>query len=693
MLVEKIGGWGERVCRGCDWHFPKARDTYNAQVKNPAIKMVFRDWGGPLVYVGSAGFAGLLNTASIDSVKGQVSTDVAVNLDSILLALTGASMLVIALQFLYARAIGEGNRASMRQGVALSLLLSVGVAGVAYLLIDSSTGFKFEIAVWLGLASLFSLAACARLATLLINQEWTSICFLVVLSAASRLVMWNIPWFQENITRLVVAIVISNFVQVLYLFAPRHERKYAQIVKVDLRRQLVPMGILGGFVAIIGLGSLSRRGTLGQYSTQFSENALVGRSVFFLVLIIAYASFPKICKLPLFSRALGSHFRQAQLLASVVCGIVAVLLLLRHFHIGEMIYDTQPSNYHLAFVIGLIGWTVVSLTVIPLLYYVAHNSRLGLAVYLPVVVMAVFQLLATTPLSLSVGFLLCSLLLLVIVSIPAFLRNRPTVRAEIYVPSDKQSFGEGSLTVVIPSYNSGKDGVKTVLATYDALQDTVDELRVIAVSDGSTDESVALLDELSQPWFSHVKMERNSGKGAALREGFTHSRTDITAFIDADGDIPPRLLLAMYQTFNEKDADVVFGSKWHPDSELQVTVFRRAVSLLHHIIQLVLFKLNIDDTQVGIKMYRTRHLQEVLPVVQENGFSLDLELFIALSAYGHKRFIEMPVEIVRTGSSTISAGNIIRALADMLRIFWRARISLNYDALAYTSAHESQGTT
>jgi len=254
-------------------------------VKNPAIKTVFRDWGGALVYVGSAGFAGLLNTASTDSVKGQVSTDVAFNLDSILLALTGVSMLVIALQFLYARAIGEGNRASMRQGVALSLLLSVGVAGVAYLLIDSSTGFKFEIAVWLGLASLFSLIACARLATLLINQEWTSICFLVVLSAASRLVMWNIPWFQANITRLVVAIVISNFVQVLYLFVPWRERKYTQIVKVDLRRQFVTMGILGGLVAIIGLGSLSRRGTLGQYSTQFSENALVGRSVFFLVLI------------------------------------------------------------------------------------------------------------------------------------------------------------------------------------------------------------------------------------------------------------------------------------------------------------------------------------------------------------------------------------------------------------------------
>ena len=66
--------------------------------------------------------------------------------------------------------------------------------------------------------------------------------------------------------------------------------------------------------------------------------------------------------------------------------------------------------------------------------------------------------------------------------------------------------------------------------------------------------------------------------------------------------------------------------------------------------------------------------------------------FIALSAYGHNKFIEMPVEIVRTGSSTISFRNIASALIDMLRIFWRARVSLNYDALAYTSIHEPQET-
>ena len=654
--------------------------------------MVFRDWNGALAYVASAGLAGLLNTASVGMVKDRVTVGTAANLDSVLLALTGLSMLVIALQFLYARAIGEGNRAPASQGIGLSIMVSVAVAGVAFVLIDSTFGFRFEIAVWLGLASLLSLVACARLATLLINQDWVPICSLVVFSAVSRMVLWNISWFRSDITHLVLAIVVCNSLQILYLFLSRREKKYIRLSKVVLQEQLVPIGILGGLVAIIGLASMSRRATLGVFTDQYSEIVLRGRSIFFLVLVVAYAGFPKICKLPLFSRELGRHFRQAQILAVTICGSVASFLLLRDFLFIEKIGDQTSSRQQLSLAIGLLGWATVSLAIIPLLYFVAHNSRLGLSVYLPVVILGVFQLLASTPLSLSVGFLLSAIVLLLIVSLPALLRSRPTIRSKISQPPDSQSPGTGSLTVVIPSYNSGQAGVMTVLAVYDALQHEVGQLHVIAVSDGSTDESVALFDQLSRPWFTHVKLENNAGKGAALREGFSHVHTDITAFIDADGDIPPRLLLPMYQTFNNENADVVFGSKWHPDSELNVAMFRRALSRFHHIMQIILFKLNIDDTQVGIKMYQSRYLQELLPILREEGFSLDLELFIALSAYGHKKFVEMPVEIVRTGSSTISFRNIATALVDMLRIFWRARVSLHYEALAYVSVQESEET-
>jgi hypothetical protein len=164
----------------------------------------------------------------------------------------------------------------------------------------------------------------------------------------------------------------------------------------------------------------------------------------------------------------------------------------------------------------------------------------------------------------------------------------------------------------------------------------------------------------------------------------------VTGFIDADGDIPPAVLLPMYKEMIRSDADVVFGSKWHPDSMVHVTTSRRMLSEFHHLIQRLLFKLDIDDTQVGAKLYRTAALKEVLPTLEESGFSLDVEIFIALAAHGHSNFIEMPVEIRRTGSSTISMKNIVSSFADLLRIFWRARVSLNYAALAYMAKNNTE---
>jgi hypothetical protein len=73
----------------------------------------------------------------------------------------------------------------------------------------------------------------------------------------------------------------------------------------------------------------------------------------------------------------------------------------------------------------------------------------------------------------------------------------------------------------------------------------------------------------------------------------------------------------------------------------------------------------------------------VLPTLREKTFSLDIEIFVAMVAYGHQNFIEMPVVIQRAGGSTVSLANVIKSLVDLIRIFWRSRIGLNYEAMAY----------
>jgi hypothetical protein len=78
----------------------------------------------------------------------------------------------------------------------------------------------------------------------------------------------------------------------------------------------------------------------------------------------------------------------------------------------------------------------------------------------------------------------------------------------------------------------------------------------------------------------------------------------------------------------------------------------------------------------------------VLEDLQETGFSLDLEIFVALAAHGRSKFIEMPVTINRSGPSTISIKLVVQTFKDMMKIFWRSRIELRYDSLAYENTRE-----
>ena len=100
-----------------------------------------------------------------------------------------------------------------------------------------------------------------------------------------------------------------------------------------------------------------------------------------------------------------------------------------------------------------------------------------------------------------------------------------------------------------------------------------------------------------------------------------------------------------------------------------------------------LFQLDISDTQTGVKIYTEPLVRTVLPVVEERGFALDLELFVAARANGFQQFVEMPVTLHRRGGSTISLSTVFEMLRDTAKIFWRAKVTLHY--LRSAAAHAS----
>jgi glycosyltransferase involved in cell wall biosynthesis/O-antigen/teichoic acid export membrane protein len=237
------------------------------------------------------------------------------------------------------------------------------------------------------------------------------------------------------------------------------------------------------------------------------------------------------------------------------------------------------------------------------------------------------------------------------------------------------------LTVVVPYYNPGKLLVPTVRRILDALERSGATYEVVAVCDGSTDGSDRELDEALgwRPELSNVVVARNQGKGAALRLGLARGRGRYLGFIDADGDLDP-LLLESFQTMVKLyEPDIILGSKRHPLSEVEYPWLRRLYSWGYQQVVRAGFRLDVRDTQTGLKLVRRDVLAAVLPRMVEKRFAFDLELFVVARRLGFKRFLEAPVRLRHQFTSTVSSRSVRAMLVDTLAIWYRLRVLHHYD--------------
>ena len=201
---------------------------------------------------------------------------------------------------------------------------------------------------------------------------------------------------------------------------------------------------------------------------------------------------------------------------------------------------------------------------------------------------------------------------------------------------------------------------------------------IIAVSDGSTDGYDAALEAVS----AHVRvvqLNHNWGKGQALRVGLSMGRGAYLGFIDADGDLPAEQVASYVTLVQSYHPDVVLGSKRHPMSEVEYPIIRRIYSWGYQQLVRTLFRLNVRDTQTGLKILRREMVADVLPRMLEKRFAFDLEMLVVARRLGYKKFFEAPVRIEERLSSTISRRAVRSMLVDTLAIFYRLRVRHWYD--------------
>ena len=120
------------------------------------------------------------------------------------------------------------------------------------------------------------------------------------------------------------------------------------------------------------------------------------------------------------------------------------------------------------------------------------------------------------------------------------------------------------VSIIIPIYNE-EDYLEECLDS--VLAQTLEEIEVICVDDGSTDRSVKILEEYARRDARMVILrQENCYAGAARNLGMQAASGRYLSFLDADDFFSPFLIERMYETAEKEHADIVICNAEYYDS-------------------------------------------------------------------------------------------------------------------------------
>lgn len=125
------------------------------------------------------------------------------------------------------------------------------------------------------------------------------------------------------------------------------------------------------------------------------------------------------------------------------------------------------------------------------------------------------------------------------------------------------------ISVIVPAYNS-EQYLKNCLDSL--VNQTKKEIEIIAVNDGSTDNTLKILKDYEKMYPTLIKVisQNNQGLSTTRNMGIKHAVGKYVAFVDSDDEIEFDLLEKVWKKIEEYEYDIVaFDVKWiYPDKEI-----------------------------------------------------------------------------------------------------------------------------
>jgi dolichyl-phosphate beta-glucosyltransferase len=232
------------------------------------------------------------------------------------------------------------------------------------------------------------------------------------------------------------------------------------------------------------------------------------------------------------------------------------------------------------------------------------------------------------------------------------------------------------LSIVIPAYNEANKIGHDILAAATFLQENRMAGEVIVVDDGSSDDTAAWAQKVRLPrdvTLKVIRLERNRGKGHAVRTGILQSTGKVVMFADCGSCIPYPQALDGLALLEKKACQVAVGSRRSVDSTIvqNQSLYRRLCSLAFRVaLRILLPELrHLDDTQCGFKLYEGSLARTLFAQARIDGFLFDVEVLVLAERHGAK-ICQFPVLWTCDRDSRLSAAQHSKSV---LRELWAIR--------------------
>ncbi len=228
------------------------------------------------------------------------------------------------------------------------------------------------------------------------------------------------------------------------------------------------------------------------------------------------------------------------------------------------------------------------------------------------------------------------------------------------------------ISIVIPAFNEEKKIGHDVEAAAVFIDKEDLSGEVIVVDDGSADRTAEEARNATVPsgiGRNIIRLEKNRGKGFAVKTGILASKGDVVLFADSGACVPFANALPQIERIRVGELDIAMASR-----RLKGTVIHRNRSLKRRVLS-ALFRLaarvvtgvpgRFSDTQCGFKVYRGDRARELFAECKTAGFLFELEVLLRALKKRY-RIEEFPVEWTCDLDTRLRPGNHAAGVAKEL---------------------------